>query len=170
MKEYLTVEYAPGYGIELQQARRFTEEEKKKYAEWYRELGFIPTGDRIKLEHVKFASLSEVLKGEGADGSFPGSDNYVWIITREQWNRFIELNAVEKEEAEKREREEQICFYREVVTECEKQGILYTSEEAKAKAKAYNDINNEGGEGYVPHFYTKDEYDYAKERLAELYK
>lgn len=170
MKEYLTVEYAPGYGIGLQKARRFTEEEKKKYAEQYRELGFIETGDRIKLEHVKFESLSEVLNGEGSDGFFPGSDNYVWIITKEQWERFIELNAVEKEEAEKREREEQICLYRGIITECEKQGTLYTVEEAKAKTKTYNDINNEGGEGYVPHFYTKAEYDYAKERLAELYK
>ena len=38
------------------------------------------------------------------------------------------------------------------------------------KAKKYNDLYNEGGEGYVPHFYTKDEYEYYKERLNKLEK
>ena len=34
--------------------------------------------------------------------------------------------------------------------------------------KRYNDINNDGGDGYVPYIISLEEYEYAKEKLAKL--
>lgn len=50
-----------------------------------------------------------------------------------------------------------------------KAGNLYsTREEVNAARKRYNDLYNEGGEGYVPVFYTVDDYENAKKVLEEL--
>lgn len=40
----------------------------------------------------------------------------------------------------------------------------------KMLKKQYNNIHNEGGEGYIPHFYTYEEYEYAKKLLSKLLK
>ncbi len=45
--------------------------------------------------------------------------------------------------------------------------LYETREEAKHASKVYNDINNEGGEGYLPHFYTIDEKKYYENVIAE---
>lgn len=45
-------------------------------------------------------------------------------------------------------------------------GTLMTMEQAKAWRKRYNDINNEGGEGYIPSIVTQEQYDWAKQVLA----
>ena len=36
------------------------------------------------------------------------------------------------------------------------------------KKKKYNDFYNEGEDGYVPHFWTAEEYEDAKAKLKEL--
>lgn len=45
---------------------------------------------------------------------------------------------------------------------------LYTAEEAKRMRKTWNNVINEGGSGYVPHFYTFEEVESAKRELAEI--
>ena len=62
----------------------------------------------------------------------------------------------------------QLEWSEETIRMCEKQGKLYTKEEAKLERKKYNDVFNEGGEGYVPHFYTVDEYEFAKKRTEDI--
>ena len=42
-----------------------------------------------------------------------------------------------------------------------------TNEEYKAWRKRYNDIHNEGGEGYIPERITVEQLEYAKKVLAE---
>ena len=45
---------------------------------------------------------------------------------------------------------------------------LYTKEEAAIARQNWIDLNNEGGEGYVPHFWTYDEVESIKKKLEEL--
>ena len=45
---------------------------------------------------------------------------------------------------------------------------IYTPEEATRMRKAYIECMNEGGEGYVPHFYTTDEVESWGKELSEL--
>lgn len=48
--------------------------------------------------------------------------------------------------------------------------IYDTHEAARASEKLWNDINNDGGEGYVPHSYTRYEVEYKQKRLEEMNK
>ena len=73
-------------------------------------------------------------------------------------------------EKEKKETEESIAECRKIIEQCEKQEKLYTKEEAVKKRRDYNNLYNEGGEGYVPHFYTIEEYEFTKTKLNELLK
>lgn len=46
-------------------------------------------------------------------------------------------------------------------------GTLMTSAQAKEWKRQYNNLHNEGGEGYVPEIITQEMYDDAKATLAE---
>ena len=107
-------------------------------------------------------------KNRKADGSFLGCSNLAYIISAEEQKKLIELNNQKKSEKQQKEIQEKINFYETAVQNCEKQKKLYTEEEAKAKRKAYNNLHNEGGEGYIPHFYTIDEYERFKSQLKDL--
>lgn len=168
MKEYLVCEVAYSYGVSLCKARRFTEEEKKDYVDWFKDKGFVGISDSTDLEYITWVDVKEVLKERKDDGSFSGSSNCVYIISEDEWNALIELNEKKRSEKEKKETEESIAEYRQIIEQCEKQEKLYTKEEAAKKRRDYNRLYNEGGEGYVPHFYTIEEYEFAKTKLNEL--
>jgi len=53
-----------------------------------------------------------------------------------------------------------------IIAKAEKQTVIPTWEEEKANRKAYNDVMNEGGEGYVPHRVTVEQVAWAKEIIA----
>ena len=55
-----------------------------------------------------------------------------------------------------------------LIAKAEAQADIPSREEAKRRMKRYNDINNEGGEGYVPYIVSREEYEYAKERISKL--
>ena len=92
----------------------------------------------------------------------------MFIITEKEWDSLIDLIYQKFAEKQAKEKQEEIKFYKNIVSVCERQGKLYTPEEATKKAKEWNDIQNEGREGYIPHFYTIDEYENAKSKLEEL--
>lgn len=70
-----------------------------------------------------------------------------------------------KEEAEKAERKAEA---QEVISKASKYTKpLMTDAQYKVWAKNYNDVNNEGGEGYVPDLVTVEQLEYAKKVLAE---
>lgn len=169
MKEYLTCEYASSSGVSLQKARRFTEEEKNKFASWYREVGFVQTSDSVDLEYLTWLDVRSVLgESKKEDGSFPGCGNATYIITDAEWNRLIELNNDKKLAKEHAAKLAEIKECKEIIEACKRQGKLYTQEEAEDKARAYNNLYNESSYGYVPHYYTTEEYECAKMRLSEL--
>ena len=54
-----------------------------------------------------------------------------------------------------------------IIAKAEKQTVIPTWEEEKANRKAYNDVMNEGGDGYVPHRITVEQVAWAKDIIAE---
>lgn len=81
-----------------------------------------------------------------------------------------EVTAYENAEAEK-ENLKKIEQAKKVVeaaktTRKNEDGTLMTREQARAWQKRYNDINNEGGDGYIPSVVTQEQYDRAKRILG----
>lgn len=84
----LTLCYAPSYGIEICAARRLTTEEKKHYAAWFAETGFIGVGSHVDLPCISH----EDLPNRPDDGSFLGCYNQAWIITEAEAASYERLN------------------------------------------------------------------------------
>lgn len=70
-----------------------------------------------------------------------------------------------KRNEEKRLKE--IAKAKAIIAKAEGQKDIPTAAEAKARREQYNRIHNEGGEGYVPTWITKEEYNNAKALIAE---
>lgn len=170
MKEYLACEYSSVYGASIVNVRRLTDEEKGKYAEEYRETAFslTPNSPDIRLDFIKWQDLMDVLGNRESDGQFIAVPGLVYIITEQEQKKLLDINDAKKSEKENREKNEKIERYKEIIRKCEAQGKLYTPEEAKRRTKQYNDVVNEGGSGYVPHYYTTREYEIAKSELEKL--
>lgn len=85
MEEYWVVEYVPGYGISIQRARRLNDNEKKEYAEWYREKGFVGISNAVELDNISWEDLQDnnIRKGE-PDGTFNGCYNEAYIISEDK--------------------------------------------------------------------------------------
>ena len=105
--------------------------------------------------------------GRTPDGEFAGFGNQAWIISEEEANQYIALNAEREKEAKKQELAEERAWRLKLLENAEKQGVLYTKEEAKIRRQSWINVENEGGEGYVPYFYTIDEVENAKRWLLE---
>lgn len=78
-----------------------------------------------------------------------------------------ECEKIRAEEMEKRNAKE-LEFAKKTIRDAEKQKDIPTKSEAIRRLKRYNDIYNEGGEGYLPHIVTLEEYENAKKTVAEL--
>ncbi|MEG1492148.1 MAG: hypothetical protein RR394_07830 [Oscillospiraceae bacterium] len=165
-----TICEADAYGATLLIARRLTEAEKLRYAEWFQKLGFVGMNheQKITLEYVKWSDMPN----RPYDGSFCGCSERIWIISEDEWNEYVSLNERRAKEHADEEREKNISAltakkeYMEVLMEALKE--LPTKKEAAQLAKRYNDFNNEGGDGFVPHFYSKEEYAETCEELSKL--
>lgn len=163
MENYIVIENAPAYGITICHARRFTEDEAAGFSDWFKAIGFVGLGDKIKLEMLKWSDMPK----RSRDGEFLGCNNQAWIITDEEMNDYIRLNEDRRIEAERHETEEKRKYYEEIIERASRQPRLYTRDEAKQLRKQYNDLYNEGGEGYIPHYYTIDEIDTVRKWLEE---
>ena len=58
-------------------------------------------------------------------------------------------------------------MYLNIINMAQRQGGAMTADEARAARKRYNDLYNEGGEGFVPRYITVDELATAEAWLAE---
>lgn len=90
----LTLCYAPSYGIEICEARRLTTEEKRHYAAWFAETGFIGVGSHTDLPCISH----EDLPNRSDDGSFLGCYNQAWIITEAEAASYEKLNRQRQNE------------------------------------------------------------------------
>lgn len=88
---------------------------------------------------------------------------------KEELENDFQVKSNETIKAEKEEIEE-IALAKEVVELAEKEGIenLMSAADIKVWRKKYNDLNNEGGEGYIPTRISKEEYERCK-NLLESY-
>ena len=59
-----------------------------------------------------------------------------------------------------------LASYQNTLKEIKAQKDLPTRQEARRRMKAYNDLYNEGGEGYVPYIHCIEERDYAVDQIA----
>lgn len=59
-----------------------------------------------------------------------------------------------------------LSIHQGTLKKIEAQKDLPTRREARRRMKAYNDLHNEGGEGYVPHIYCIEERDYAAKQIT----
>lgn len=124
--------------------------------------------EAIPLEDITFEDVQKVIT------TIPNHDGYLYndelyVITNKQKEALIDYDTKNKIEKEKAQLTEEIYYYKKVIKECENHK-LYHKEDIKKIRKQYNDIYNEGGEGYIPHFYTFEEYEYAKKQLTKLLK
>lgn len=77
-------------------------------------------------------------------------------------------NEAEEIRAEKKaeETKEQIKAAEDTIARAEAQADIPARAEAQRRMKEYNDINNEGGSGYVPYIVSREEYERAKATIA----
>lgn len=169
MEEYLVCEiWYYNTRVSLHHARRLNEEEEAGYTEEAKKRMFVALGEPVELGELSWRDVKDIFSGRPDDGNFNGSGNTSYIITEEEWNQLAELNERKLEARKRKEATEQIETYKRIIKDCEKQEKLYTKEEADQKRREWVALYNEGGEGYVPHFYTECEYENAKKKLEEL--
>lgn len=72
----------------------------------------------------------------------------------------------EEEEARK-ELQKRVERAKAVIAKAEAQRDIPDQKEARRRMKVYNDVMNEGGDGYVPYIYSREEYEDAKRLVAE---
>lgn len=169
MKEYLVCEIE-STDVYLLHARRLTGDEKKNYTDEYKERGFIKIAskDCVKLEEITRGDVGNILKNRHSDGEFLGCSNFAYIISKEEWDQLVKLNNQKQEVEKQKEIAAEVERCNKIIAACEKQEKLYTKEEVAKKRKAYINLYNEGGDGFVPYYYTIDEYERAKSDLKEL--
>jgi len=75
----------------------------------------------------------------------------------------------DEQKAEKQAVENEIKEATAIVAQAEKQGVdtLITTAEVKAWRKRYNDLHNEGGEGYIPSKVSREQYEWALSVLGQ---
>lgn len=117
--------------------------------------------EQTPLEDITFEDVQKVVTTSDNDGFLYNDELYV--ITNEQKEALLNYNTKEILEKENK----QINYYKELIKNIEKHK-LYHAKDVERMKKQYNDIHNEGGEGYIPHFYTFEEYEYVKKQLAKL--
>lgn len=159
------------HAYSLKQARRLTDEERAAYLPEHQDYMMLGTGNAIALDNLDFVQLNEFLGDRKPDGEFPGGANRAYIITPEEWDELIELDKRIAEAAAAKQQAEEIeaLEYAKRNAEAQmKDGKLPTKAEADAKRQNWIRLQNEGGGGYVPHYYSDEEYNKICTRLAEL--
>lgn len=154
-------------------ARYMTDDEKKSYADWCRDRMMLMTSEPIYLRSLlsgEIGALAHIV-GKELIGYFPGTSGRLYVVSDEEWDALIAANhqaAAAKADKERAERIDYLCTCLRRADAQRVDGNLPTTAEAREKALKWNNIYNEGGEGYVPHYYSQNEYDYLTAELAAL--
>lgn len=88
-----------------------------------------------------------------------------WIKSLIEAGKPEELKAAEVKAAAE-EKAAEIEYAKETIAKAEAQKDIPSREEAKRRMNAYNNVANEGGYGYVPHWVSREEYEAAKALLT----
>ena len=128
-KYHVAIYYTGSCDFVIAEARRFTEEEKAKYVEEFRERGFAVCGEHLRLEGLHWADCPS----RRTDGEVVGSSNFTWIITDEEKAKYIELNRKKLEQERKKDIDEQIKYWQGIIAKAEAQNCMPTKEQKKAQ-------------------------------------
>lgn len=170
MSEMIWTIVRDGYNVNpssIIKARWATDEEKKKLTKAFKDI-MVYGIEHHEIKNLTYEDTEDMWKG-GRHVCFPGGYNDAVVISDSDVATLLRLDA-------ERGRMAKIESLKEWAENCKKEieylssKNLHTKAEAKAAANKYNEIMNEGGEGYVPHFHTYDELEYYKNELAEAEK
>lgn len=122
-------------------------------------------------KHINHADMMTIIFGSGVVVGLTASNKIKVMDAIESLKAEVTPAGVETEEVkarkEKAEAERKNAEY--VIAECEKileHGALKTRAEAKIWLENYNNVMNEGGEGFLPKVWTVEDYEEAKAVLG----
>jgi hypothetical protein len=148
-------------------ARWLSEEEKKTLTEEFKAV-MVCGIEHHEIKNLTYEDTEDLWKS-GRHVCFSGGHNDAVIIPEDLVTTLLRLDA-------ERGRKKKIESLKEWAENCKKEiesissKKLHTKEEAKSLAAKYRETMNEGGGGYVPHFYTYEELDRCKDDLARAEK
>jgi len=152
----------------LSEARRPTDEEKKGYtAEWAEHM-IIGVGDSIRLPYVSSNDIPHEWWKTRNYWKFNGFGNQCVEVSDEEWDWLVNLNTQRETEKKEQERQELIQRYQNIIRIAEQQADIPSPEEAARRRRIWNNVQNEGGEGYIPTIIDSVRYADAKRMLHEL--
>ena len=85
------------------------------------------------------------------------------VLTGGKNEEYMAHEAAEIAKAEKQE----IAWANRIIAKAAKQDRLYTDAEIRIMTANYNDLYNEGGEGYVPTWVSQEQYDKAQSIIGK---
>lgn len=166
MKVFEVYDY--GTRGELVEARKPTADEAARFVASVRDQMLYGTGIRVDVPHVGITAVPLNWWKERKIYAFPGCGNQAVEITDEEWDMLVALNAQLEKKAAEKKRQEKIEELERVISRAERQQEIPTPEKAHRMIVAWNNVENEGGEGFVPTIIDAHLYEWAKKRLAEL--
>jgi hypothetical protein len=129
---------------------------KETNSHWYLKAEYSEHTNAYMVHNLKFGFADE----KAAD------DYNIWLDqlfengTTDEAKEFIKVE-------EAREVRERIERAKKTIEKAEKQDYLPLNKDMRAYIRNYNNICNEGGEGFVPIFVSREEYEEAKQLVAE---
>lgn len=123
----------------------------------------MPFFDDRELEYIDAGEI--VYRFEIAGFTFQGMDT-IYYISEAERDEFIALNDKRKAVKEAKKIAEMREVYRRVVARAKEQGGAMEPKAALRAQRKYNEMHNDGGFGYVPHFITIPELERAESWLA----
>ena len=150
--------------ISIKKARFLNDDEKKSYNPEVRDYMMRGCGEIADLSALSWRG--DMPKRED-DGCFEGASSRCWIINDSEAEDYIALNKERENAARKKKLAGYIDSLEKSIATAKKQKDLPSREEAKRRMKTYNNTVNEGGEGYVPHIITKEEYEDMQKQLRK---
>ena len=157
----------------LATVRRMPDEEQQRYTEGYRGHMMLMTGEPVFLPALSDAEVYALahIADKDVAGYLPRSSGVLYALTDDEWAALIAANQQAAAAKAAAERAGRIDYLRDLLARADAQrvdGKLPSADEAKEQARRYNNVYNEGGEGYVPHYYTQEEYARMAAELAGL--
>lgn len=124
--------------------------------------------DHISLDNIKREDIERIIK---KSPYFDGEQVYFteYIITKDLYDELLACEEAAKQKKAADELMEEIAYCEGMIAE-HKKHKLHHEKDVPALRKQYNDLNNEGGEGYIPHFYTFEALAHFEGKLAALKK
>jgi hypothetical protein len=116
-----------------------------------------------KMFYAQAPVGSVVIKGSGIFICINGHTEEIMTAYREA---VAEGTSEECKAEEQKEHQAEIERAKELISRAESQKDIPTAAEHKIWARNYNNVVNEGGEGYIPVIITKEQYESAKQFVA----